>query len=139
MFFHNLNNVFQCIVLKCPLNPSEKSKIERSVRKHTRFDGHCFIWTGQMSRDGYGQIRFMFRAKRIKVAVHRLVFFLHESRYLSPEMHVSHICHVKNCITYTHLSYESQRINNNRMKCRNDGYCHGHFAYPSCFCEVRSS
>jgi hypothetical protein len=88
---------------RCALNTSEKFKIERSVRKHTRFDGPCLIWTGQMSGDGYGEIRFMFRAKRIKVAVHRLVYFLNKSKYLSPEMHVSHLCHVNNCITYEYL------------------------------------
>lgn len=114
------------------LTIEEKNKIYKKIAKHTNFDGQCYIWHGEFSQDGYGILRFIFRGKRIKTKVHRLVYFVNGSATLSPTMHVSHLCFKKACTTLEHLSYEPQSVNNSRLQCKNDGICCGHRGFSPC-------
>ena len=69
---------------------------------------------------------------RLNLKVHRLMYFIHHKKPIPDDMHVSHLCHVRNCITVSHLSLEPQRVNNSRLVCKNDGLCTGHHGYPHC-------
>ena len=53
-------------------------------------------------------------------------------------MECSHLCGSASCIAPNHLSFEPNRINNDRVKChtiakhRGQQYCKGHGIYPPC-------
>lgn len=93
---------------------------------------HCLLWSGAQ-RNSYGILENRFRGNKIKIPVHRLAYFLkHNCEPLSPEMHVSHLCHNKLCINVEHLSLEPQAINNSRQICKNEGECYGHHGFQNC-------
>ena len=117
---------------KSNLDLTEKTNITEKLAKKTQIVGNCHIWTGKCNSSGYGFLKFTFRGRQIKCRVHRLAFFLRHNVLLMPNMHVSHLCHTKLCLRVEHLSYEPQRINNNRTVCKNEGMCYGHYAFPSC-------
>ena len=77
-------------------------------------------------------IQFQFRGRRVKVRVHRLVFYLHSGFPNMKDLHVSHLCHNRNCVTPSHLSLEPLDINNKRKTCVLDGECIGHYGFRSC-------
>ena len=110
----------------------ERGFLSSAINKRTKFVENCKIWTGLCTSDGYGLLRIQFRGKRIKVKVHRMVFFLSNSHGLTPRMHVSHICHNRLCLSLNHLSYEPQRVNNSRLRCKNESECCGHYAFARC-------
>ena len=114
------------------ITENEACRIHAAIQKHTQLDGKCIIWTGACASDGYGILRIVFRGSRLKVKVHRMMYFLYHAHALSPEMHVSHLCHKKTCIKTQHLSYEPQAINNNRKMCKSQGECCGHYGYNNC-------
>ena len=53
-------------------------------------------------------------------------------RARSGSQHVSHLCHVKNCINMYHLYRESPTVNNQRKQCREKGVCDTHENSPAC-------
>ena len=60
----------------------------------------CTLWNGPVNRDGYGFVRVTFRGCRKILTAHRLAYYIsHSSHYLIPNMHVSHLCHNKLCVT----------------------------------------
>lgn len=119
-------------IFRATLEIHERQRISDFVNSRTDFTENCYNWSGTSTTDGYGLCRFMFRGKRAKVRVHRLVYFMSVNRPVLTKMHVSHLCHNKLCVRPDHLSYEPQQINNKRLKCKNDGECSGHYAYPRC-------
>jgi hypothetical protein len=56
--------------------------------------GGCWLWTGQVTRDGYGCITYGSRTdgKRVVLYVHRLVY-MHFKGDPGDEMQVDHLCH----------------------------------------------
>jgi len=120
------------IFSKFDLSCEEKLFLSTAISKHTTFSDGCAVWNGLSAHDGYGLLRVMFRNKRLKVKVHRMAYFLGKCVALNSRMHVSHTCHNKLCVSVDHLSYEPQRINNNRMVCKNTGECCGHYPYARC-------
>ncbi len=95
----------------------------------------CLLWLPKSrSEKGYGIRTFTFRGLRYThVRVHRLMYFLITGDHdlLDTNLHVSHKCHHKTCIRYTHLSLEQASVNNNRQICRYEG-CSGHEQYGDC-------
>lgn len=92
----------------------------------------CIIWTGQQKR-GYGIHEFRFRGKKIKIAAHRLKYFLvNDCKVLHKHDNISHLCHNKLCVKIDHLSKEPQNINNQRQICKNNGNCNLHYGFPKC-------
>ena len=60
----------------------------------------CTLWNGPVNRDGYGFVRVTFRGCRKILTAHRLAYYIsHSSHYLIPNIHVSHLCHNKLCVT----------------------------------------
>ena len=105
-----------------------RNKLETKVVKNKT----CKLWSGTQ-RNGYGILEFRFRGKKIKIPVHRLAYYLHNNCHqLSPDIHVSHLCHDKLCCNVEHLSYEPQRINNKRQTCKSNGECSGHHGFQNC-------
>lgn len=120
---------------KYPISDRERLKFERKLANFTVKSG-CHIWSGNaISQHGYGLIRVVFRGKRTQFKVHRLAYFLRIKQSLDPYYHVSHLCHNKLCLKFTHLSYEPALINNSRNSCKNDGECHGHRGYQNCILQ----
>lgn len=114
------------------LTTSEIVKLKRRLQSKGKRDEKCFIWTGQQ-RNGYGVLQFRFRGKKINLPIHRLTYYIYnECVQIPPHVHISHICHNKLCFEIDHLSFEPQRINNNRQICKNDGECTGHHGYVNC-------
>lgn len=114
------------------LTSDEKAHIMSVIDKKSVSVGNCLKWHGTVDTDGYGQLRFMLRGRRVKVRVHRAVYFLETGQVLDPKIHVSHLCHNKLCINLNHLNYEPQGVNNARKVCFNEGVCTGHYGYPAC-------
>lgn len=120
------------IVFKSHLTETEIQYCERVIQRHTVVSENCSIWTGTKDKNGYGEIRFQFRGKRVKVRVHRLVFYIRSNFTDMENFHVSHVCHKKACITYDHLSKEPAKVNNKRKSCVLNGDCIGHYGFKSC-------
>jgi len=94
----------------------------------------CTLWTGEVDTHGYGVLCRSFDDKKVKLPrVHRLAYYLaHLPTSLNSKLHVSHLCHNKLCITPNHLSYEPQKINNQRNSCKLNGECTGHRGQKKC-------
>ncbi|MES9880371.1 MAG: hypothetical protein ABW185_05755 [Sedimenticola sp.] len=119
-----------------PLPETKRIQLTNVLERKSHVFGSCLIWTADVTIDGYGFYRTVYNGRRHKIYVHRLAYFLHNpNKILSKHMHVSHVCHNKLCILVSHLSYEPQRINNNRQICKSDECCTGHFGYPRCILE----
>ena len=114
------------------LTSTEIFKLKCKLQSKTKKDENCKLWTGAQ-RNGYGILEVRFRGNKIKLPVHRLTYFL-ENRCLplQADMHVSHLCHNKLCCEILHLSFEPQKINNNRQICKSNGECSGHHGYQNC-------
>jgi len=92
------------------------------ARIDRRADG-CWIWTGSLRRDGYGQ--FDLRPKGRNWTAHRLVWFLLIGRPLQigemPE-NLHHRCEVRTCVNPEHLVpmdlVEHQREHHARDTCK---------------------
>ena len=120
------------LVFKSHLTEIEVQYCDRLIRRHTISSEGCCLWTGPKDKDGYGEIRFQFRGKRVKVRVHRLIFYIRTNFTDMKNQHVSHICHKRDCINFQHLSLEPIDINNKRKSCNLNGECIGHYGYKSC-------
>jgi hypothetical protein len=61
------------------------------------FNGACIDWTAACDTDCDPLLQTTFRGKRMKVRVQRLVFY-YIRHVLVPVMHVSRLCHNKQCL-----------------------------------------
>lgn len=119
-------------IYSCKLTVRERLKIEKKL---TNFEvkSNCHIWTGgNVTADRYGTFRIVFRGKRKRFSVHRLLFFMNVNHDLCQTFHVSHLCHTKLCLKFEHLSYEPKYINDSRKICKNNGECTGHGSHRKC-------
>ena len=97
-------------------------------------NGDCHLWQGRLDACGYGEIRLMFRGRRISLKAHRAVFAMSQPDVylMSPNDDVSHLCFNKNCVKLNHLSLEPHSVNNKRLPCKNDSNATG--CCCCCFC-----
>ena len=132
-FFHFFS--FQVIMatyfFTTHVTDKEKQRLNCLISKKYEHLNGCYIWKGA-SPKGYGVLSFSFRGKKFKLKAHRVVYYLGFNQPLSPKMHVSHVCHNKLCVNIQHLSYEPQKINNNRQICAHEGICYGHYGFLDC-------
>jgi len=76
----------------------------------------CLLWTGHITRIGYGLIGFTYpkgqtspSGKRTgMMSAHRAAFQLHHGRAPS-QPNINHLCHVKNCCEPSHLREGTQQ------------------------------
>lgn len=96
----------------------------------------CILYTGRHDKDGYGVIDIKLKgAKRHSpMNVHRIRYMIHVQKIkLTPsDFHVSHLCHTKNCVNISHLSFEPSYINNSRQHCFSEKKCTSHGNYKDC-------
>ena len=81
--------------------------------------------------NGYGEIRIQFRDSRVSLKAHRVVFAMSQPDiYLqSPNNDVSYFCFTRNCAKIAHSSLEPDAVNNEKLTCKNDGVCYGHYGF----------
>ena len=74
---------------------------------HVRFDGDCWLWIGDIDRDGYGRVGTASRTRR----AHRWLY----ERLVCPvprELTLDHLCRVKNCVNvFDHLEPVTVAVN----------------------------
>ena len=90
-------------------------------------DNECILWTGSKNSDGYGilNVKWIDGARK-QCRAHRLAYMIYYNTVdlgPQPQMEVSHICHVKNCLNPKHLVLEPHYINMSRQSCRHTGEC----------------
>ena len=120
------------LLFSSQLTETEVQHCNTIINRHTLVTPACIVWKGTKDKDGYGETRLQFRGKRVKVRVHRLLFYIQTNCTDISKLHISHLCHNKACITFEHLSSEPARINNERKSCVLNGECSGHYGYKSC-------
>lgn len=79
---------------------------EESFKARTEWQGDCLIWTGTITKSGYGHISFdgkHFRAHRY--AWERVNGPIPDGK------HIDHICHNKACVNVAHLRLATVRQN----------------------------
>ena len=62
---------FECIKI---LTDDEKKRLCKQFDKYIVKNGDCHLWQGRLDACGYGEIRLMFRGRRITLKAHRAVF-----------------------------------------------------------------
>lgn len=119
-------------IYEIALTDRETSHFKDIFTQKTQLRPFCHLWIGAVNKDGYGIYRPSFRGKQIKVTVHRFIFYINNMDNFDTHMHISHLCHNKQCIKLSHLSMEPQSVNNSRKSCVAEGQCIGHGAHRPC-------
>ena len=86
----------------------------RTTTDRERFDGKwipepntgCWLWTGPVSKDGYGQ----FKMSHFQWKAHRASWQMYRGE-IPPGMQIDHICRVRSCVNPDHLRVVTQRTN----------------------------
>lgn len=80
------------------------------LSRRTITDDGCWIWTGCLRPDGYGQLEY----QRQSLVAHRAAYELYV-RPLAPREVVHHTCHNRACFNPDHLQSATQRENSLEM------------------------
>lgn len=75
-------------------------------------DGDCWLWTGPVDREGYGQLA-MPGPRYVKA--HRIAYELLVGP-IEPGLQVDHLCRVRACVNPDHLEPVSARVNVRRSQ-----------------------
>lgn len=94
------------------------NKVNKRGPKMPHMETRCWLWTGALRTNGYGQVR----RERKNKATHRHAY---ELRYgpIPDGLHIDHLCRVITCVRPSHLEAVTQTENNARTAdpdfCRN--------------------
>lgn len=78
----------------------------------------CWLWTGAIALNGYGQ----WAANGVTKSTHRLAW--RELRGEIPDgLHIDHLCMVRNCVNPWHMELVSSKVNT-RRRFTADLFCH---------------
>lgn len=86
---------------------STQSGLDSFWERVTKTDT-CWLWTGSMTRDGYGQWSnkdSVFASRR----VHRISYEIAHGH--PPETEIDHLCRVRNCVNPDHLEAVTRSVN----------------------------
>lgn len=92
---------------KPPIVPAEV-RFWRYVRKQ---DDGCWIWTGSISSDGYGQLSSSHRNKPHRS--HRFSYTMHVGE-IPAGLELDHLCRVRACVNPEHLEAVTRQVNQRR-------------------------
>lgn len=108
-------------------------KLQQSSRLHE--NGQCLIWTGCVSRQGYGQFRYKDpRSTEHKTrTAHRVALMVKLKNFdISAQSQASHLCNNRLCINTEHIVLESGSTNCQRRTCFRMSKCNGHDDSSGC-------
>jgi hypothetical protein len=90
-----------------PLVPPKTIPISERLRRNSRADDKgCWVWTGGLSHNGYGQIFIDHKSRR----AHRVSYELARGA-VPPGLQLDHLCRNRACINPAHLEPVTQREN----------------------------
>lgn len=99
----------------------------------------CWLWTGALNGDGYGQIMI----DRVLYRAHRLSFIIHCGGRIPDELGILHHCDNRACVNPDHLYAGTSQDNSNDMVARGrlpvGDRNHATKLTPSAVREIRSS
>ena len=107
-----------------------KPVMERFMEKVDVTDS-CWLWTAQLSKDGYGRFGVRVTSQRyMPTNAHRVAYELFVGPI--PEgMHLDHLCGVRNCVRPDHLEPVTPLVNVLRSEPPNRTHCpQGHEYTP---------
>lgn len=84
---------------------SASERFDRFIDK----TGTCWLWTGAIDRDGYGQ----FWSDGAMVKAHRFAHELHVGP-VPDDLTIDHLCRVRNCVNPAHLEAVTIQVNLSR-------------------------
>lgn len=87
--------------------------VERLMAKVQRSEGGCWLWTGSITRAGYGRIRGADAHDGRTVLAHRLAYELLVGP-IPQGLHLDHLCRVRRCVNPEHLEPVTLAENNRR-------------------------
>lgn len=109
-----------------------KLKLQATIKCRTRDVEGCWLWTGYIpKKPGYAVLHTSLPGQpKRKHRVHRLSYwaFNSKSQKMIPSHDmISHLCHVKHCVSKDHLTVEPLAINKFRStRCVPQKKCCGH-------------
>ena len=87
-----------------------KAILERFWEKVNKTEGGCWLWTGAISRNGYGNMGCKIDEKQRSVQAHRLSWFLHLGE-IPTGLCVCHHCDTPSCVNPDHLFLGTMKDN----------------------------
>lgn len=93
-----------------PLGVYKMTQDERFWAKVDK-SGDCWQWTGSITRDGYGMIRFHGRG----MGAHRVAWIMAYGEP-APGQEVDHRCHNRSCVNVAHMRLASKKQNMENRK-----------------------
>ena len=85
-----------------------KTSIEEYLEEYIRrSDKGCWVWTGNISRNGYGLMSGLRMGKKGKVFAHRVAWAIHNGfkiTELPARLSIDHICRNRACVNPAHLT-----------------------------------
>jgi hypothetical protein len=88
--------------------------IRRRFWRHVDTAGECWLWTGELSHNGYGRFAVEHKKRRKnRVPAHRFALGL-AGINVPDDMEVDHLCKTRNCVRVSHLDVVTSRENNRR-------------------------
>lgn len=95
--------------LSYPFSPSLWHKVDSRIVRSS--DDECWLWTGDVSSTGYGQITHQENRARKTLTAHRLMLARKLGAAIPPGKYVLHRCDVPRCCNPAHLSLGTQSDN----------------------------
>lgn len=89
--------------------PEKRSTIEKLLRDHVAITETCWIWTGALKENGYGQVRWFGKNKR----AHKLFYECFKDP-VPDGLVLDHICRVRRCVNPDHLEPVTPKVNSER-------------------------
>jgi len=96
---------------KRPYYPNDATREERFWGKVDK-SGSCWLWTGELYRNGYGQ----FQSGKGERRAHRISWIWANGQEIPKGMEVDHLCRVHRCVRPLHLELVTHAENRRRAR-----------------------
>lgn len=96
--------------MKRPVYKSKREYIETRLAYFQLFidtkdnPDECWLWTGSVSKGGYGLWNFEWKDERVSIGAHRLNYMVHNKVMLDPSQILMHSCDTPRCCNPNHLT-----------------------------------